>query len=81
VLTEEALGENFFNLSSGIAGELMQKFIIYNQRLAIIVRDVTVYSSSLQALVYEHTNHSNIRFLTREEEAYEWLNSLEKKHD
>lgn len=81
LLTESELGAAFFDLSNGVAGELMQKFTNYQQRLAIVLNDPTKQSEALQALVREHGKHSLIRFVNSEEAGREWLNYQEKKHD
>ncbi len=73
VLGEAELGDDFFNLRSGFAGELMQKFVNYDQRLAIVVNDVSIYSASFQDLAREHRDHPHIRFFSREAEAQAFL--------
>jgi hypothetical protein len=75
VLGEAELGHDFFDLSSGFAGELMQKFVNYDQRLAIIVEDASKYSGSFQDLAREHRDHPNIRFFTNEAAAQQFLAS------
>lgn len=75
ILGEAELGCEFFDLSSGFAGELMQKFVNYDQRLAIIVEDASQYSASFQDLAREHRDHPNIRFFTHEAAAQQFLAS------
>ena len=56
----ERLDESFYRLSSGVAGEIMQKFVNYRVRLAI-VGDISAHvaaSGALRDLVYE-TNKGN----------------------
>jgi len=67
------LGENFFDLSSGLAGELFQAFNNYGKKLALVVPDSSIYSQSFQQLVLEHQYHSSIRFFTEAEAARQWL--------
>lgn len=74
LLGEEDLGSSFFDLSTGIAGELFQKFTNYNQKLAIVVADFSVYSPRMQELALEHSKHSQIRFFATEEAGRAWLN-------
>lgn len=75
LLREAELGRDFFDLSSGFAGELMQKFVNYDQRLAIIVEDASKYSTSFQDLAREHSDHPNIRFFANEAAAEDFLAS------
>ena len=74
-LDEVELGDDFFDLSTGFAGELMQKFVNYDQRLAIVVKDFSLYSTSFQDLVREHRDHPNIRFFNSDTEAQAFLAS------
>ena len=74
LITEQELGEAIFDLTTGSAGEIFQKFMNYNQKLAIVVVELSVYSQRIQELALEHSNHSNIRFVNSEEAGREWLN-------
>ena len=73
ILDSETLGANFFDLSSGVAGELFQTFNNYRKKLALVVPDASAYSLSFQQLVLEHRNNSSIRFFTDHAEAEQWL--------
>ena len=77
LVTEEELGKEFFDLSTGIAGQLMQKFVTYGQRLAIVVVDSAEYSARFRELAMEHNNHHAIRFFPSAEVAAIWLESQE----
>jgi|APSaa5957512493_1039668.scaffolds.fasta_scaffold62917_2 hypothetical protein len=81
LIGEEDLGSSFFDLSTGIAGELFQKFTNYNQKLAIVVSDLSVYGPRIQELALEHSNHSSIRFVNTDEAGREWLNQQENSDD
>ena len=59
------LDDRFFDLSSGLAGEIMQKFVNYQVRLAI-VGDISAHlaaSSALRALVLESNRGRHIWFV------------------
>jgi hypothetical protein len=73
LLHERELGAEFFNLRSGIAGELFQLFDTYGQKLALVVPDPRIYSKHFLDLVAEHRNHSRIRFFGDEKKARAWL--------
>jgi hypothetical protein len=45
----ERLGDEFFHLRSGIAGEMLQKFVTYHLHVAI-VGDITSLSTASKAL-------------------------------
>ena len=73
VLTENDLAPAFFDLRSGFAGELFQKFINYRLRVAIVLADPEAYGERFSELAYEHTSHSMIRFVRSKGEAKAWL--------
>jgi hypothetical protein len=61
----ERLDEQFFSLGTGFAGEIMQKFVNYRLRLAV-VGDISRHveaSSALRALVHESNRSGHIWFV------------------
>lgn len=73
VLPKELLDESFFRLSSGLAGEVLQKFVNYHMRLAI-VGDFSRYTSEpLKDFIYESNRGTQVGFWPTEEEALAWL--------
>ena len=73
LFTEQDLGPDFFKLRSGLAGELLQKFVNYRLRVAIIIPNPTIYGERFSELVYEHATHPLIRFVHSRAEADAWL--------
>lgn len=62
-LNKEAILEEFFILSSGIAGEILEKFITYQTKFAIY-GDFSKYTSKpLKDFIYESNNGKNIFFV------------------
>lgn len=76
VLDETQLGPDFFDLRTGLAGEVFQKFTNYRARLAIVVADASAYGSCFSELVHEHRAHKQVRFFTSAQLARQWLNYL-----
>ena len=65
VVPVECLDDEFFQLRTRIAGELIQKFVQYRRRLAI-VGDISRHlaeSSALRAFVYESNRGNEVWFL------------------
>jgi len=65
VIPVECLNDEFFQLRTRIAGELIQKFVQYGRRLAI-VGDISRHlaeSSALRALVNESNRGKDVWFL------------------
>ena len=68
-ISKSAVAEDFFVLSTGIAGEILQKFVNYRVKLAII-GDFSRYTSKpLRDFIYESNKGSHIFFVASEEEA------------
>lgn len=73
VLNKSAICEDFFHLSTKLAGEILQKFINYHVKIAV-VGDFSVYSSkSLKDFIYESNKGKDIFFFPDEERAIEKL--------
>jgi hypothetical protein len=73
ILDEKQLGDAFFDLRSGLAGEVLQKFTNYRVRLAILVADADAYGARFAELVREHRTHREVRFFATEQLARQWL--------
>ena len=73
ILPKAALSERFFVLSSRLAGDILQKFVNYQFKVAI-VGDFSSYTSKpLRDFIYESNNGSHVFFVSTEEEAIEKL--------
>ena len=73
VLFKEQLDEAFFRLSTGLAGEVLQKFVNYQMKLAI-VGDFSGYASKpLQDFIRESNEGRQICFQPDEAAALAWL--------
>lgn len=75
-INKNAITEEFFILSTGVAGEILQKFINYQIKFAII-GDYSKYTSKpLQDFIYESNNGKDIFFVTNEDEAIKMLSKV-----
>ena len=73
IIKEDQVTPAFFELKSGIAGEILQKFSTYNVQLAII-GDFSKYTSkSLRDFMFESNKFGRINFVSSFEEAKEKL--------
>jgi hypothetical protein len=73
IIHEKNIIHDFFDLKTGIAGEILQKFSTYNVQLAI-VGDYSKYSSkSLRDFIFESNKLGRINFVNSIEEAQERL--------
>lgn len=73
IVYKESLDEAFFDLKTGIAGEILQKFSNYRLKLAI-VGDFSVYGSkSLRDFIYECNKGNSVYFVSSVDEARDRL--------
>jgi hypothetical protein len=76
IINKALLSENFFDLKIRLAGEILQKFINYGVKIAII-GDFSGYSSkSLKDFIYEYNNGNAICCLPNHQQANEKLSML-----
>lgn len=77
IIYKSCVADDFFILSTGIAGDILQKFINYRKKIAI-VGDYSKYTSRpLKDFIYESNNGNSIYFLSSIEEALHKLDSAE----
>lgn len=75
ILPKETLSEDFFRLSTGLAGEVLQKFVNYGMRVAL-VGDFSQYTSKpLRDFIRESNRGNAVLFVRTEEEARERLSA------
>lgn len=73
VISKKLIVEDFFILSTGLAGEVLQKFINYGGRIAIY-GDFSHYTSKpLHDFIYESNKGKAVFFVATEHEAIEML--------
>ena len=73
IVNKSEVSEDFFELKTRLAGEVLQKFINYQTKIAII-GDFSGYTSkSLKDFIYESNNGNDIFFVPDESQAIEQL--------
>lgn len=73
VIDKALIAEDFFILSSGLAGEILQKYINYGGRIAIY-GDFSRYTSKpLKDFIYESNKGHDVFFASSQEEAVSML--------
>ena len=73
VIDKKLLTEDFFILSTGLAGEILQKYINYGGRIAIYGNYSQYTSKPLKDFIYESNNGKDVFFVDTEEKAIEML--------
>jgi hypothetical protein len=75
-LNKAAISEDFFKLSTCLAGDVLQKFINYHIKFAVI-GDFSHYTSKpLKDLIYESNRGRDVFFVFSEDEALEKLSRV-----
>lgn len=73
ILHQKNIAPAFFDLKTGIAGEILQKFSNYRMRLAIVGDFASIESKSLRDLIFESNKGKQVGFVGTVEEALEKL--------
>lgn len=69
IISKQLVADDFFILSTGLAGEILQKYINYGGRIAIF-GDYSHYTSKpLKDFIYESNKGKDVFFVATEEEA------------
>lgn len=71
ILNKTAIYEDFFDLSTKMAGDILQKFINYRMKIAILGDFSSYKSQSLKDFIYESNKGKNVFFLDNEKQAIE----------
>ncbi len=74
ILAESDVAPEFFDLKTGLAGELFQKFTNYKLRLVVIVPEPGRFGRHFDELAREHHAHDMIRIVGTKDEAVAWAN-------
>ena len=73
VISKKLIAEDFFILSSGLAGDVLQKYSNYGGRIAIY-GDYSHYTSKpLHDFIYESNKGKDVFFVRTQEEAVDML--------
>lgn len=76
IVNKENIINEFFELRTGIAGEILQKYINYNIKIAIVGEFDYLKSKSLKDFIYECNNGKQIFFMSTVQDAIEKLHSV-----
>ncbi len=73
VISKDLITEDFFILSRGLAGDVLQKYVNYGGRIAIY-GDYSHYTSKpLKDFIYESNKGKDVFFVATKEEALDML--------
>ncbi len=69
IIHQEHITPDFFDLKTGVAGEILQKFSNYRVRLAIVGDFSRYESNSLKDFIFESNKQKHINFVSSVTEA------------
>jgi hypothetical protein len=78
ILHSEVLTEDFFKLGTGLAGQVLQKFINYRIKAAVVLSDDQQLRERFKELILESNQRNDFRVYAHISEAEKWLLDLEK---
>ena len=76
LLDRSALPAAFFDLSTGVAGEFVQKLTNYGVRMAAVVPDLAAHPPRFREFAREANTGRQFRFCATREAAIDWLTSM-----
>jgi hypothetical protein len=79
IIHKENIAPEFFDLSTRLAGEVLQKFVNYNLQLAIVGDYSKITSEALKAFIYESNKGNQIFFVDGVEMALQKLQCVDQE--
>lgn len=76
IIHEKSLHSDFFDLKTGLAGDILQKFSNYRLKLAIVGDFAEVRSISLRDFIKESNRGRTVNFVNSFEEALDRLTKI-----
>lgn len=76
VVFAAAIAQDFFDLKTGIAGDILQKFTNYRMKIAIVGNFEVYNSKSLKDFIFESNQGNQVFFLDDEKTAIDRLHSV-----
>lgn len=76
ILDKASIAEDFFKLSTRLAGEILQKYVNYNIKLAIVGNYSGYTSKPFKDFIYESNSGKDVFFVATIDEAIERLSCV-----
>ncbi|HYF84701.1 MAG TPA: DUF4180 domain-containing protein [Clostridia bacterium] len=76
MINGEVLSEDFFNLSTGLAGAMLQKLVNYQIKTAAIISAELTNRGRFREMALESNKGNHFRIFNTREEAENWLVSI-----
>jgi len=76
MVSAEALADDFFKLRTGLAGSVLQKFINYNIKVAVVMTDQQEVKGKFKEFITEANKGNSFKKFSNKEEAENWFLKL-----
>lgn len=76
LLSSKIFSKDFFNLKTGLAGTVLQKFINYSIKFAIVLDSEEKLNDRFREMMMEANNGREFRMFKNNIDAKEWIQSL-----
>lgn len=76
MIYSKALSDDFFKLRTGLAGQVLQKFVNYNIKTAVIIEDEQKIKGKFKEFLLESNKGNDFRAFKNVEDAEKWLLNL-----
>lgn len=73
LLHSQALSEDFFKLRTGVAGQMIQKWITYHLKTAAVIPNELVNQGRFKEMALETNKSNHFRIFETRDEAEKWL--------
>jgi hypothetical protein len=73
MLNAEVLADDFFRLRTGLAGQVLQKFINYRVKVAVVLTKEQRIMGKFKEFLAEANKGNDFRVFSSSEEAEDWL--------
>ncbi|TPG73141.1 DUF4180 domain-containing protein [Brevibacillus laterosporus] len=77
LVRKENIIDDFFDLKTGLAGDVLQKYTNYNMKIAIVGEFESYNSKSLNDFIYECNKGKQVFFKRTEDEALHALHGID----
>lgn len=76
IINDKVLSDDFFNLKTGIAGAVVQKFINYSIKSGIVISDEQTFNERFKEFALETNKGNNFRIFYNSSDAEKWISIL-----
>ena len=73
LIQAQALADDFFQLRTGLAGSVLQKFVNYNIKVAVVLTDQQKVQGKFKEFITEANKGNSFRVFSNKKEAENWI--------